>query len=131
MFLNWGIHLTQVTAVGSPQHVVCGFVEDYARDRVEFEAWFATEEACREYLFRLRWPEGFRCPRGEQARAWPGRKLGLQCASCGRQTSLMAGTILQDSRKPPRLWFRAIGHVTSQKKGASALGLRRVRGRGS
>ena len=37
-------------------------MEDYPRDLVEFEAWFATEEACRDYLFRLRWPDGFRCP---------------------------------------------------------------------
>ena len=106
-------------------------MEDYPRDLVEFEAWFATEEACRDYLFRLRWPDGFRCPRCEHTRAWPVRKLWLQCASCGRQTSVMAGTIFQDSRKPLRLWFRAIWHVTSQKNGTSALGLQRVLGLGS
>ena len=65
-------------------------MEDYPRDLAEFEAWFATEEACRDYLFRLRWPEGFRCPRCEHARAWPVRKLWLQCASCGRQTERKA-----------------------------------------
>ncbi len=43
----------------------------------------------------------------------------------------MAGTIFQDSRKPLRLWFRAIWHVTSQKNGTSALGLQRVLGLGS
>ena len=35
---------------------------------------------------------------------------------------MTAGTIFQDTRKPLRLWFRAIWHVTSQKNGASALG---------
>jgi len=39
-----------------------------------------------------------------------------------------AGTIFQDTRKPLRLWFRAIWHVTSQKHGVSALGLQRVLG---
>jgi transposase-like protein len=39
-----------------------------------------------------------------------------------------AGTILQDTRKPLRLWFRAIWHVVSQKHGVSALGLQRVLG---
>ena len=38
-------------------------LEDYPASLLEFEKWFATEEACREYLVRLRWPEGFRCPR--------------------------------------------------------------------
>lgn len=39
---------------------------------------------------------------------------------------MTAGTIFQDTRKPLRLWFRAIWHVTSQKHGVSALGLQRV-----
>jgi transposase-like protein len=42
-----------------------------------------------------------------------------------------AGTIFQDSHLPLRLWCRAIWHVTSQKNGASALGLQRVLGLGS
>jgi hypothetical protein len=46
-------------------------VEDYPRDLLEFEARFATEEACRDYLFALRWPEGFRCPGCGHGRAWP------------------------------------------------------------
>ena len=37
-------------------------MEDYPRDLLELEARFSTEAACREYLARLRWPEGFRCP---------------------------------------------------------------------
>jgi transposase-like protein len=43
----------------------------------------------------------------------------------------MAGTIFQDSHLPLALWFRAMGQVTSQKNGASALGLQRVLGLGS
>jgi transposase-like protein len=42
-----------------------------------------------------------------------------------------AGTIFQDTRKPLVLWFRAMWAVTSQKNGASALGLQRVLGLGS
>jgi DNA-directed RNA polymerase subunit RPC12/RpoP len=87
----------------------------------EFEARFATEEACRDYLY-LRWPDGFRCPGCGYGRAWPVRKVWLQCARCGRQTSATVGTIFQDTRRPLRLWFRAMWHVTSQKNGATALG---------
>jgi transposase-like protein len=53
------------------------------------------------------------------------------CAACGHQVSVTAGTIFQDTRTPLPLWFRAIWWVTSQKNGASALGLQRVLGLGS
>ena len=46
-------------------------MEDYPQTLTEFEARFATEQACRDYLFALRWPESFRCPRCAQAKAWP------------------------------------------------------------
>ena len=54
-----------------------------------------------------------------------------QCCTCRRQTSVTAGTIFQDTRKPLVLWFRAMWYVTSQKNGASALGVQRVLGLGS
>ncbi len=44
---------------------------------------------------------------------------------------MTVGTIFQDSHLPLRLWCRAIWQVTSQKNGASALGLQRVLGLGS
>ena len=59
-------------------------MEDYPRDQLEFESRFASEEACRDYLFALRWPEGFRCPRCGHERAWPVRKVWFECARCGR-----------------------------------------------
>jgi transposase-like protein len=106
-------------------------VEDYPRNLAEFETRFSTEAACREYLVRLRWPEGFRCPRCGGRKSWPVRGVLLQCAACGYQSSVTAGTIFQDTRKPLMLWFRAMWAVTSQKNGASAIGLQRVLGLGS
>src|SRR5665811_1900544 len=53
------------------------------------------------------------------------------CRGCGRQTSVTAGTLFADTHLPLRLWFEALWHVTSQKSGASALGLQRVLGMGS
>lgn len=103
-------------------------MEDYPRDLTEFEARFATEEACRQYLFRLRWPDGFRCPRCGHEKYWPLRGVLLQCVGCGHQASVTAGTIFQDTRSPLRLWFRAMWWVVAQKNGASALGLQRVLG---
>jgi transposase-like protein len=59
------------------------------------------------------------------------RTVLLQCAACGRQTSVTAGTIFQDTRTPLPTWFRAMWWVTSQKTGASAKGLQQVLGLGS
>jgi len=106
-------------------------VEDYPRNQAEFDARFGSDEACRAYLLALRWPDGFRCPQCGHAKAWPVRSLLFQCAACGRQTSVTAGTIFQDTRSPLTVWFRAMWTVTSQKTGTSALTLQQVLGLGS
>ena len=54
-----------------------------------------------------------------------------ECSQCGFQSSITAGTIFQDTKKPLVIWFRAMWHITSQKYGTNALGLQRVLGLGS
>ena len=104
---------------------------DYPRTMQEFDEWFPNEEACVEYLRRLRWPEGFHCPNCGKDKAWlTGRGL-LRCASCQRQTSVIADTLFEGTRKPLRTWFQAMWYITSQKYGGNALGLKRVVGFGS
>jgi transposase-like protein len=56
------------------------------------------------------------------------RRVLLECGGCGCQTSVTAGTIFQDTRTPLTVWFRAMWWMTTQKNGASALGLQRVLG---
>ena len=104
--------------------------EEYPRTLREFESRFGTDQACRDYLVKLRWPQGFVCPRCAARTVWNASRGRLVCGSCRHQTSVTAGTIFQDTRKPLRLWFRAMWHVTSQKNGASAMGLQRVLGLG-
>lgn len=97
----------------------------------EFDAWFSSEAACLSFLTRLRWPEGFRCPVCNSPKGWATTRGNIRCAKCQRQTSPIAGTIFEGTRKPLRTWFQAIWYVTSQKFGGSALGLKRVLGLGS
>lgn len=106
-------------------------MEDYPKTLGELERRFSTEETCREYLFELRWPEGFRCPVCGHSEAWKLRGGLLKCTSCGHKTSVIAGTLFERTRKPLVSWFRVIWWVTSQKNGASALGLQRILGLGS
>jgi transposase-like protein len=103
-------------------------MEDYPKTILELERRFATEDACREYLYQLRWPNGFVCPRCEDSSAWPASRGRLVCQSCRHQTSVTAGTIFENTRKPLMLWFRAIWFVTSQKNGASAANLQQILG---
>lgn len=105
---------------------------DYPRTFEEFDAWFGNEAACRRYLAHLRWPSGFTCPHcGAAGKAWTTKRELFHCATCEGQTSVIAGTIFQGTRKPLRLWFLAMWFVTSQKHGANAMGLQRVLGLGS
>lgn len=106
-------------------------MEDYPHMLMEFETRFSTEELCREYLFQLRWPNGFRCPRCSYEKAWPIGPTLYQCAGCDYKASVTAGTIFQGTHKPLTLWFRIMWWVTSQKNGASAKGLQQIMGIGS
>jgi len=106
-------------------------MEDYPENLAEFESRFGTEQACRDYLIKLRWPAGFVCPRCGTRSAWTTKRNLLVCAKCQYQGSVTVGTIFQDTRKPLTLWFRAIWWVTTQKNGASALGVQRILGLGS
>ncbi len=104
---------------------------DYPRTLQEFDEWFSTEEACIDYLKRLRWPDGFVCPICHGRKSWHTGTGLTRCAACQRKISVIAGTIFQGTRKPLKLWFQAMWYVTSQKFGGNALGLKRVLGLGS
>jgi transposase-like protein len=103
-------------------------VEDYPKTILEMEQRFATDDACRDYLFQLRWPTGFVCPRCGATSAWPASRGRFICRSCRHQTSVTAGTIFENTRKPLTLWFCAIWFVTGQKNGASAANIQQILG---
>src|SRR5258708_38666068 len=85
-----------------------------------FERLYPDEEACRRAWFAWRWPEGFKCPRCTATKYCEIRERQLlQCAHCRYQTSLIAGTILQGTKLPMRVWFRAMHLLAQGKKGLS------------
>ena len=104
---------------------------DYPRTYQEFRSWFPDDASCAAYLARLRWPDGFRCPSCDHDRAWQTSTQHWKCVSCGRKTSVTAGTIFHRTRTPLSTWFAAIWLVTSQKNGASAKNLHDMLGLGS
>lgn len=104
---------------------------DYPRTYQEFRSWFPDDVACREYLGKLRWPDGFSCPVCGCGGGWRTGKGLWMCAECGRKTSATAGTIFHRSHSPLSTWFAAVWFVTSQKNGVSAQGLKDALGFGS
>lgn len=106
-------------------------MEDYPQTIMEFEQRFCTEDACHQYLFDLRWPDGFRCPRCSHDKAWNHKNGLYKCTSCHYKISVISGTIFHRTHKPLVLWFRAIWWMTGQKNGASAVTVKRIMGLGS
>jgi len=92
----------------------------------EFQAWFATDEDCLDYLDWLRWPEGFACPRCENASGWVVADGRYKCAICGARTSVTAGTLFDRRRPPLTVWFTACWMFAAQTNGISALSLQRL-----
>ena len=78
---------------------------DYPRTFQQFTTWFHDDEACREYLARLRWPNGFVCPACGAVEFWMTGAGLWMCRSCQRRTSVTAGTIMHRSRLPLTTWF--------------------------
>jgi transposase-like protein len=105
---------------------------DLPGDLPSFMARFGTDAQCRAYLFEARWPDGFRCTTCGHDRAWAHkRRLIDECVVCGKQHSLLAGTIFEQTKTGLSRWFLAIFLVTSSKGGISALELQRQMGFGS
>lgn len=105
--------------------------EDYPKTFEEFIDRFQSEDDCIDYIKRLRWPNGFVCPRCQCAKAWKTSRYLMHCARCGHQTSITAGTLFQKTRKPLRIWFHVMWWMMSQKTGASAKNLKDAMGFGS
>ena len=109
-----------------------GWLQDLPRDLPSFLERFGTDEACRACLVRARWPEGFRCGSCGHDQAYSHKKrLIEECTACGKQHSILAGTIFEQTKTGLARWFLAIYLVTSSKGGISAMELQRQMGFGS
>jgi transposase-like protein len=105
---------------------------DFPKTATEFEARFVTEADCRAYWIKARWGGKPACARCKSARVWTIREgTTFECAACGHQTSLTSGTLLEKTRKPLKVWFRAVFEISTRRTGISAKDLQRIMGFGS
>ena len=92
----------------------------------QFEAQYGTAEKCRALVVAWRWPDGFACPKcGGADHCIVGLRRLFQCNACRRQTSPMAGTVLNSTKLPLTVWFRAMYLITQTKQGISSIELGR------
>lgn len=90
-----------------------------------FRERFQTEDSCRDFLFRQKWPNGFVCPKCGGHHFYEvrhGRGV-YQCAHCRHQTSLTANTAMHRTHLPLTTWFWAIFLMGTDKRGISAVNL--------
>ena len=94
---------------------------------MKFMNRFGEEEACREHLYQMKWAKGFICPKcGKKDDPYNIKsRHKYQCRHCMHQTSVTAGTIMEKSRTPLTKWFLAIYLMGQDKRGCSALKLKR------
>jgi len=94
---------------------------------LEFQERFRGETDCYNHLIKLRWSEGFKCPKCGNTKAYYMEKRKVfQCTECRNQTSLTANTIFHKTRTPMKKWFWAIYLVGSDKRGCSAKRLQKM-----
>jgi transposase-like protein len=107
-------------------------LRDLPRDLPSFLKRFGSDTKCRAYLVRALWPEGFRCRACGHDQAYSHKKrLIEECRACGKQHSILAGTIFEQTKTGLAKWFLAIYLVTASKGGISAMELQRQMGFGS
>lgn len=96
-----------------------------------FYAEYGKEEQCERVLEKIRWPNGFRCPRCaniEYTSVLQGKQRLYQCRDCHHQSSLRVGTVFQSSKLKLTVWFLAIYLLTQSKNNIAALELKRALG---
>ncbi|WP_407345371.1 IS1595 family transposase [Pengzhenrongella phosphoraccumulans] len=101
----------------------------YPSTHQQLVSWFPDDDACADYLAKLRWPNGFECPHCHSTNSWRTARRGMwMCADCSKQTSVTAGTIFHRSHTPLSTWFAAIWFVCASKNGISAATLQQILG---
>jgi transposase-like protein len=105
---------------------------DYPKNWDQFINWFHDDEACLDYIYKIRWPNGFICPRCHADNTPYRLKNGtLKCSACRKEVTVTSGTIFNKTRTSLKDWFSAIWYITNQKNGVSALEVQRLLGFGS
>lgn len=87
----------------------------------EFERTFSNEQMCIDYLYKLRWENGWQCPRCSHNEHWKVGDMKYKCKECGYQSTIISGTLLQRSHLPISKWLQSAWYVANETGCANAL----------
>lgn len=96
-----------------------------------FQRMFPDDAACAAYLEKVRWQDGFVCPKcgvTRESYRFENRPGVLRCKSCRADVALTAGTVMERTHTPLSIWFWGAYLVASHTAGLSALQFQRQLG---
>lgn len=95
---------------------------------------YSDENAAREHLEAIRWPDGPICPschQNEPVKLLGGKSMGpgwYHCSACREKFTVRVGTVYERSKIPLHKWLLATHLLCASKKGMSAHQLHRMLG---
>lgn len=92
---------------------------------------FHSERDCLDYLFSIRWPDGYYCPRCGCQEMWEISPYKYKCRQCSYQTSVTAGTLFHHTHVSMHQWFKAIWYMNLRGNKATVSELMKEIGIGS
>lgn len=91
-----------------------------------FNKFFTSEDDCQQYLFELKWKEGFRCRKCGCTKNYKGRtRFYMRCQLCGYDESATANTMFHKLKIPLLKAFGMSFRLSVSKKGMSTNELAR------
>ena len=89
---------------------------------MDFQKRYNTEEACRDALFKMRYPNGFHCPKcGCSKFCFINTRGKYQCKECRHQSSVTSGTVMDRTHLKLTIWLWAMYLFANDKRGCSAI----------
>lgn len=104
---------------------------EYPKTQIDFEKMFSTDTDCQEYLYNIRFPNGYTCTVCGNNQCWLNSRKVIICKYCRTESTVTSGTIFHKSRLPLTTIFRAMWWIVAQRNGVSAKGLQMILGIGS
>jgi len=103
---------------------------EFPETLIEAIKYFANPDAATNFMVSIRWPDGkAKCPRchSENAGYLSTRHI-WKCRDCGKQFSIKAGTIFEDSALGFDKWLPAFWMIVNAKNGVSSCEMARSLG---
>jgi transposase-like protein len=105
--------------------------EEFPQTLVEAIRYFSNPQVAFDFMVKLRWPDGVKCPRchGSDVSFISTRKTWeCKCCTEKKQFSVRVGTIFEDSALSLDKWLAAIWMIANDKNGVSSYEVHRAVG---